>query len=286
MAVRWLTTGAGVARTRRLEGPIRGEARRAVTTRVSVNVFLSVLAIFVWAIVLQVQPTNLFTGFLGMLLMVSLFAAAAAGFMQPACRSPESLNLFALHRRPRGAVPGASIEQAGEDDVPVVLSILDEAAEWMNSRGVDIWGPGTFGDSVRDSVTRGETYVARVDGDPAATMRLCWTDPNVWDDADAENAGYVLRLAVRRAYAGTNLVPRMLEWAEARIRDKGRRWLRLDCSARVDGLKRYYSESGFDFVGEKAVGGGWVAALYQRDAQGSVPGPGHGAPSLASGGSD
>lgn len=96
----------GLARVRRLSGPVRREGRRASVTRVAMNVFWSVVALYAWTSALRVQPTPGLVGFLGAALVFSLVAAVLAAFMQPPERSPETLGLFRL-RRPVTGDPSA-----------------------------------------------------------------------------------------------------------------------------------------------------------------------------------
>ncbi len=64
------------------------------------NVFWSVAALYAWTAALRLEPTEPLVGFIAAVLMVSLVAAVLAAFMQPAERSPESLDLFRIRRSP------------------------------------------------------------------------------------------------------------------------------------------------------------------------------------------
>ena len=114
------------------------------------------------------------------------------------------------------AAPG----QAGE-----VLAVLDEAAAWLQGRGVEQW-PSRFEQSwVEGADRRGETWLALAGGTVRGTVTLDYGDP-VWDDLPAA-ALYVHRMAVRRSAAGLGTV--ILRWAAGVAREQGREALRLDC---------------------------------------------------------
>lgn len=105
-------------------------------------------------------------------------------------------------------------EQAAE-----VLSVLDEAAAWLQERGIAQW-PARFEPSwVEDAIRRGETWLVAADGSVEATVTLDWSDP-VWADAEG-SAGYVHRMAVRRQGAGLGSV--ILDWAANVARRRLRR---------------------------------------------------------------
>jgi ribosomal protein S18 acetylase RimI-like enzyme len=79
------------------------------------------------------------------------------------------------------------------------------------------------------------------------------------------DAGYVHRLAVRRAYAGRGMGRALLEWAAAQTAGSGRVWLRLDCMADNRRLCHYYESLGF--VQRGIVGNDrWSGRLYEQRA--------------------
>jgi GNAT superfamily N-acetyltransferase len=140
------------------------------------------------------------------------------------------------------AAPG----QAGD-----VLSVLNEAADWLRARGISQW-PERFDPSwVDDAIHRGETWLVRVDGMLSGTVTLDWSDP-VWSDAGGA-AAYVHRLAVRRQAAGLGAV--ILAWAADTARQRGCQALRLDCVAFNPRLRAYYEAAGFAHRGDVAVAG-------------------------------
>lgn len=107
---------------------------------------------------------------------------------------------------------------------------------------------------------------ARVSGDPVATITVSPdVDPDFWSLADArETALYVNRMLVRRAWSGTSLGGRMLDWASRRGERQGKQWLRLDAWRSNKGLQDYYLAQGFRLV--RVMGLSWrqFGALFQR----------------------
>jgi hypothetical protein len=99
VAWRWLGFFMGLLRLRSFEGPVRGEARRTVIGRGAVNVFMTVVAFYLWASVRGVQPSEAFVGFLAAAMMCSLAIAIVAGFMQPSERTSSTLDVCSVLRR-------------------------------------------------------------------------------------------------------------------------------------------------------------------------------------------
>jgi ribosomal protein S18 acetylase RimI-like enzyme len=145
----------------------------------------------------------------------------------------------------------------------VMLDILDEAASWLSARGIDQWRPDQF----RVLIDRGDTYLALLDGEAVGTLALHWhdaIDERLWHEvANVEEAGYVHRLAVRRAFAGKGIGWHLLRWAEGMVAAAGKSYLRLDCMAENPALCAYYERAGFTYRGE-VQGKGWKARLYEK----------------------
>ena len=108
-------------------------------------------------------------------------------------------------------------------------------------------------DSVRSQIELGEVYLAvGDDAAPLATVTLQWADPRFWGDRPPD-AGYVHRLATRRSRAHEGWGARLLEWAEDRVAERGRGFVRLDCLAANAGLRRYYAGLGFRPAGTLTI---------------------------------
>lgn len=155
-----------------------------------------------------------------------------------------------------------SIAPAHEDDLPEILSILDDAAAWLRQRGIEQW-PASFGqdatwriDRIRAYVRQGYTYLVKDrSGTPVATFTLTpGADPEYahgWPDGP-DTGGYLFRMAVRRSAAGQRIGARIVDWASREVGRWGRKWLRVDVHRRNPELQAYYQNLGFCKVAEIA----------------------------------
>ncbi len=153
--------------------------------------------------------------------------------------------------------------RARPSDLGTVLSILEEAARWLASRGIRQWLPGTFScERIGFRIGRGEVYLFVLGGRSVGTMVLQWSDEETWGDVP-NDAGYVYGLAIRRDQSGKGLGHELLRWAEARAADAGAAYLRLDCGADNQALNDYYAGTGFRYRGRAHVCGLEVS-LYEK----------------------
>ncbi|MFF4311587.1 GNAT family N-acetyltransferase [Streptomyces sp. 900105755] len=148
-----------------------------------------------------------------------------------------------------------TIREAGPDDIPVILGMLDSCVEWLVGQGrTEQWGttPLSANEKTAESVARymaeGVTYLAEADGVPAATLTL--TDaPGAYLahlPPPGEPERYIHWLASDRRFKGHGIGSALLAHAAEETRRAGVALLRVDCYAGADGkLVRYYESNGF-----------------------------------------
>lgn len=145
------------------------------------------------------------------------------------------------------------IISAQPDDLPRYIDLLEEVADWLASRGIRQWRPGTFRLSVdfyAESIRLGEVQLAFCGDALVGTLRLLLEEPIVWPEVVEDDAVYLYNVAVRRTWADQQLGRRLLEWASHRASSLGRRCVRLDCVADNAFLRDYYTQAGFVDRGE------------------------------------
>jgi ribosomal protein S18 acetylase RimI-like enzyme len=149
------------------------------------------------------------------------------------------------------AIGSVEITLAVPADIDDVLDVLNEAALWLASRGINQWRVDGFPRGlIAGDISRGEVYVAKRDRRAVGTFTLQWSDELFWPGA-AEAAGYIHRIAVRRDTRGSGI--ELLKFAERVTADTGRKLLRLDCFAGNAALCSYYERAGFVRVAEVEV---------------------------------
>ena len=152
------------------------------------------------------------------------------------------------------------IREALATEAEIVTSVLHEAADWLARRGDPLWLPSEIEPTaIRSDVEAGCYLLAFAAGEAVGTARLTRDDPLFWPEAAAGEAGYLHRLAVRRAHAGGSVSLEMLRFAATRSRRWGASFLRLDCDAARPRLRAFYESFGFAFHSVRTVGPHTVA---------------------------
>ena len=160
---------------------------------------------------------------------------------------------------------GVRIIRAQQGDLDRVLEILEEASQWLSSKGLETqWRSSPiFRQTIKDNIERGYVYVVKDVEGTVGTITLQWSDREFWGDLPPDS-GYVHKLAIKRSHGGKRLGLRMLQWAEAKARAEGKKYLRLDCLASNKTIRDYYEKAGFAHVRD-TLAPGWKASLYEKN---------------------
>ncbi|MGW5682722.1 GNAT family N-acetyltransferase [Nonomuraea sp. NPDC003754] len=167
-------------------------------------------------------------------------------------------------------LPPLTLRRAVPDDLPGVLSLLADTAEWLHAQGVRQWPRGGFGpERIVPLIEEEVLYLLEGHfGETVATIALDGhADEEFWTPADDPGSAlYVHKLAVSRAAAGTGLGDALLDWAGSAVAASGRHWLRLDCAKGNPRLQQYYLRRGFRHLRTVDLPHRASGALFQRPA--------------------
>lgn len=157
---------------------------------------------------------------------------------------------------------------AGPSHLGTVVDVLAEASAWLKGRGIEQWvisSAEVLRPRVAPMIERDEMHLVRRNGVLVGVFQLIWSDPAYWGPRP-DDAAYLHRFAIRRAFGGQHLGRRILARIDEMAAYRDRSFLRLDCMARNPGLNAYYQGNGFTPCGE-AIVDGYRARLHERPVQ-------------------
>ncbi|MBS0451876.1 MAG: GNAT family N-acetyltransferase [Proteobacteria bacterium] len=148
-----------------------------------------------------------------------------------------------------------NIAQACADDAPLIAEVLKEAADWLIADGRPLWSATEIGEErVRQDLDQGLFHVARDSGAIAGVLKFELEDPRFWPEVTSGTSAFVHKLAIRRSWAKKGVSSALLSYAHQRTRHLGRTYLRLDCVADRQGLRRLYEGFGFSLHSVVQIG--------------------------------
>lgn len=152
------------------------------------------------------------------------------------------------------------------------LQVLSSANGRMAKKGIVQWLPCHLtAEAVFEPGV--EPYILLQDGVPAATALLVTEDSLFWPEKEPGTAVYIHRLSVAEGFAGQGLAAAMVEFAAGYARERNIPFLRLDCRADRQKLRRLYESCGFRFVDTVEVdvpGVHLCNARYERSLETSL----------------
>jgi len=167
-----------------------------------------------------------------------------------------------MHERPPPPLP-ITIRPARPDEAGYVVSVLQDAARWLVSRGIDQWTPDEFTDAlVARWLAIGMIWLAWSRNDAVGTVSLAFQDDPLWRNVPGA-AAYLHKLAVRRDCAGRGVSRALLRAAEDEAARRGIPAVRLDCWAGNIALRHFYTAAGYTLraiVAEQS----WECALFEK----------------------
>jgi GNAT superfamily N-acetyltransferase len=162
-----------------------------------------------------------------------------------------------------------TIAPATRADLDEVLALLNDAAAWLTSKGLDQWWYGFGPNRIGPMVDRREVWIAREDGQAAGTLTLSVeADPDFWTAQEStERAVYMSKLAIARDKAGAGLGALLLRWAVDRAARDGYAWVRLDAWRTNQELQDYYRRQGWEYLRTVSLPHRRSGALFQCPAR-------------------
>lgn len=165
-----------------------------------------------------------------------------------------------------GPTSEPNVEIASPRDIPRYVELAQAAQAFLRSKGLTQWVPAAHPAFLPNLTAKTEKRSLRKvsKGKDAIAFFDFSFEPTEWWSGHAAIAGYISGIVVAPANRGFGVGSFILEWAEARVRDRGARYLRLDCHAENNWLCEYYRSKGFDEVARVEQHPGYLGALYQK----------------------
>jgi GNAT superfamily N-acetyltransferase len=147
------------------------------------------------------------------------------------------------------------IRQAQPEEAAIVASVLGAAAHDLLQKGQALWGAAEVSEvAVKEQVRAGKYYVAFDGGGPIAVFRLDFEDRLFWPEVIDGSSIFIHKVAVHPHQQGGSIAQALLAHACLLARERGCRFLRLDCVGGRPKLRAVYERFGFRHHSDKMLG--------------------------------
>ncbi|KAG0200313.1 hypothetical protein BGX28_006572 [Mortierella sp. GBA30] len=153
-----------------------------------------------------------------------------------------------------------TIRNTRPDELDEFIEILETAAEWLKANGIKQWPIGMFRESRASIATAIDAKQCFTIDHHALSLKLSNAEKTIagifvlnYDDPfdellwkgyvlDWKDALYLHRLVIKKSFQGAGLMSNIIAFAEEKVIEARRHFLRMDCIADNTALRRYYAE--------------------------------------------
>jgi GNAT superfamily N-acetyltransferase len=147
------------------------------------------------------------------------------------------------------------IRLAQPEDAAIVAGVLSAAAAKLEERGEALWTSAEVSEpAVAPHIQSGLYYVGTEQGEAIGVFRFQLEDRAFWPEIPQGTSAFLHKLAVVPEKQGQGLAHELLAHAVHLTREKGLRFLRLDCMAGRPKLVAVYESFGFGHHSRKQIG--------------------------------
>ena len=140
-----------------------------------------------------------------------------------------------------------SIKKASADNLPQILDILNSATQKLLAKEVMQWEYPWDIEVVMNDISQGLFYIAEKNGQAVGCFGLKDFANNAF--ANDDKGMYFYHLAVHPDHSGGSYSKEMCQFVQNFAKESGRT-VYFDCWAGNDFLKKFYSENGFEYMGD------------------------------------
>lgn len=140
------------------------------------------------------------------------------------------------------------IRKSTIEDIETIFDLYRMAAKYMKERFY-VHFPEFDRNMVEQEIAEGRQWQLRIDGELACIWAITWSDPQIWEDRNADPAMYIHRITTVPAFRGKHLVKELVQWAKIYAKENGKQYVRLDTVGENKRLIQHYQDSGFNFLG-------------------------------------
>ena len=133
-------------------------------------------------------------------------------------------------------------------DVDDIYELYRQAREYQKSRFHSHW-PIFDKALVPTEIGEHRQWKMLVDERIACIWAITFSDPEIWEERNADPAIYIHRIATHPDFKGQAFVEKIVEWAKGFAAKNGKEYIRLDTVSENLKLIEHYTRWGFHFLG-------------------------------------
>ncbi|TDG36812.1 GNAT family N-acetyltransferase [Pedobacter changchengzhani] len=134
-------------------------------------------------------------------------------------------------------------------DVPEIFRLYDLATEYQKLTFPGNQWPKFDRKLITNEVLEDRQFKLLIEEKVACIWAITYSDPQIWEEKDQNDAIYIHRIATNPEFRGNNFVKAIVDWAKPFAEEQNKRFVRLDTCGKNDRLIKHYENCGFNFLG-------------------------------------
>ena len=140
------------------------------------------------------------------------------------------------------------IQNSTPSDIEEIFRLYKMATDFQKGRSLAIW-PVFERSLVETEIAENRQWKMVIDNKIACVWATTFSDPQIWEDRNADPSVYIHRIATNPEFRGKNLVENIVESSKQYAKANEKRFIRMDTVGENTGLITHYTKCGFDFLG-------------------------------------
>jgi ribosomal protein S18 acetylase RimI-like enzyme len=134
-------------------------------------------------------------------------------------------------------------------DIEEVFALYKIAANYQKEKKTVIVWPDFNKEMVAIEIAENRQFKLLVNNEVVCIWAITFSDAQIWEDRNKDNALYIHRIAVNPNFRGNNYIDTIVNWAKEYALKKDIQFIRLDTLGENTKLIAHYKNAGFHFLG-------------------------------------
>lgn len=133
-------------------------------------------------------------------------------------------------------------------DLNTILRLYAAARALQAERKMVVW-PVFESSLMEQEIMENRQWKLVIENDVGCVWATTFTDKDIWEEKDKNDAVYIHRIATNPAFRGRRFVKNIVDWAKIYAKANDKKFVRLDTLGNNTRLIQLYTEAGFNFLG-------------------------------------
>ena len=146
-----------------------------------------------------------------------------------------------------------TIQNSTHIDLPEIFGLYKTATEYQKIKFLGNQWPIFSQELIETEIGENRQWKLIEENKIACIWAHTFSDPQIWEERDADPAIYIHRIATNPVFRGRNYVSEIVKLARKFAKQNKKKFIRLDTCGENKKLIAHYTNCGFDFLGMKRL---------------------------------